>query len=77
MNMAARPIGGELHGKLHRMPVRVYYEDTDAGGVAYHALNGLRLILGDSGVRRPRGVNRFGRAVFSGRRSFWHAVGSG
>jgi len=25
---------GETH---HRLPVRVYYEDTDAGGVVYHA----------------------------------------
>jgi acyl-CoA thioester hydrolase len=23
--------------KFHRFPVRVYFEDTDAGGVAYHA----------------------------------------
>lgn len=22
---------------MHRLPVRVYYEDTDAGGVVYHA----------------------------------------
>ena len=22
---------------LHRLPVRVYYEDTDAGGIVYHA----------------------------------------
>jgi acyl-CoA thioester hydrolase len=24
-------------GALHRHPLRVYFEDTDAGGVAYHA----------------------------------------
>jgi acyl-CoA thioester hydrolase len=24
-------------GRLHRLPVRVYYEDTDFSGVAYHA----------------------------------------
>jgi acyl-CoA thioester hydrolase len=36
MNMVARPIGGELSGKLHRLPVRVYYEDTDAAGIVYH-----------------------------------------
>lgn len=24
-------------GQLHVLPVRVYFEDTDAGGVAYHA----------------------------------------
>jgi acyl-CoA thioester hydrolase len=26
-----------LPGGLHRYPVRVYFEDTDAGGVVYHA----------------------------------------
>ena len=24
-------------GRWHRLPVRVYFEDTDAGGIAYHA----------------------------------------
>lgn len=24
-------------GRTHRLPVRIYYEDTDAGGVVYHA----------------------------------------
>ena len=24
-------------GRFHRLPVRVYFEDTDAGGVVYHA----------------------------------------
>ena len=24
-------------GRWHRLPVRVYFEDTDAGGVSYHA----------------------------------------
>lgn len=28
---------GVLEGKVHRFPVRVYYENTDAGGVVYHA----------------------------------------
>jgi len=28
---------GELKGKTHVLPVRVYYEDTDAGGIVYHA----------------------------------------
>jgi acyl-CoA thioester hydrolase len=26
-----------LHGGSHLLPVRVYYEDTDAGGIVYHA----------------------------------------
>ncbi|MFV0368397.1 MAG: acyl-CoA thioesterase, partial [Hyphomicrobiaceae bacterium] len=25
------------NGQVHVLPVRVYFEDTDAGGVAYHA----------------------------------------
>lgn len=28
---------GEIRGKTHVLPVRVYYEDTDAGGIVYHA----------------------------------------
>ncbi len=30
-------IDTDTHGKVHRLPVRVYFEDTDAGGVVYHA----------------------------------------
>ena len=30
-------IAGRRDGPLHVLPVRVYYEDTDAGGVVYHA----------------------------------------
>jgi acyl-CoA thioester hydrolase len=29
--------GGRLDGGVHRLPVRVYYEDTDFSGVVYHA----------------------------------------
>lgn len=28
---------GRVDGDLHRLPVRVYYEDTDAGGIVYHS----------------------------------------
>ena len=31
------PPTGILDGALHRLPVRVYWEDTDAGGIVYHA----------------------------------------
>ena len=34
---ALAPTSGELRGKFHVFPVRVYYEDTDAGGIVYHA----------------------------------------
>ncbi len=28
---------GRIDGDLHRFPVRVYYEDTDAAGIVYYA----------------------------------------
>jgi acyl-CoA thioester hydrolase len=31
------PPSGVLDGAVHRYALRVYYEDTDAGGVVYHA----------------------------------------
>ena len=37
MTSALAPATGVLRGQRHMLPVRVYYEDTDAGGVVYHA----------------------------------------
>jgi acyl-CoA thioester hydrolase len=34
---ALLPSEGIVEGSVHRYPVRVYYEDTDAGGIVYHA----------------------------------------
>ncbi|MFN4090083.1 MAG: YbgC/FadM family acyl-CoA thioesterase [Alphaproteobacteria bacterium] len=34
---APRPATGHMAGNVHVMPMRVYYEDTDAGGIVYHA----------------------------------------
>lgn len=31
------PQGGVIADGVHRYPLRVFYEDTDAGGVVYHA----------------------------------------
>lgn len=31
------PVSGVIDGEVHRYPLRVFYEDTDAGGVVYHA----------------------------------------
>ena len=31
------PTSGIIEGKSHFLPIRVYYEDTDAGGIVYHA----------------------------------------
>jgi acyl-CoA thioester hydrolase len=30
-------INGRFDGKVHVLPVRVYYEDTDLSGIVYHA----------------------------------------
>jgi acyl-CoA thioester hydrolase len=35
--MAELPSAGRFEGREHRLPVRVYYEDTDFTGVVYHA----------------------------------------
>ena len=35
--MTEQPSSGEFSGREHRLPVRVYYEDTDFTGVVYHA----------------------------------------
>src|SRR5260370_4794333 len=35
--MLDHPLSGRLDGSRHRFPIRVYYEDTDAGGIVYHA----------------------------------------
>src|SRR6201996_8678028 len=31
------PFAGHIVGREHRLPVRIYYEDTDFTGVVYHA----------------------------------------
>ncbi len=36
------PASGQMYGKTRVLPICVYYEDTDAGGIVYHA-NYLRL----------------------------------
>ena len=35
--MPDHPLTGRLDGGRHLFPIRVYYEDTDAGGIVYHA----------------------------------------
>lgn len=37
MTVLPKPASGMLDGSVHRYALRVYYEDTDAGGVVYHA----------------------------------------
>lgn len=31
------PLSGVFEGDVHHFPVRIYFEDTDAGGIVYHA----------------------------------------
>jgi acyl-CoA thioester hydrolase len=35
--MTPSPQSGTVDERAHYFPVRVYYEDTDAGGIVYHA----------------------------------------
>jgi acyl-CoA thioester hydrolase len=37
MTAIPEPSRGAIDGGVHRYALRVYYEDTDAGGVVYHA----------------------------------------
>jgi acyl-CoA thioester hydrolase len=37
MPTSPTPEQGVIAGRVHRLPLRVYYEDTDAGGIVYHA----------------------------------------
>jgi len=53
-----RPVEGRFAGTEHRLPVRVYYEDTDLSGVVYHA-NYLRWMeRARSDMLRLTGVNQ-------------------
>ena len=35
--VSSLPRSGAMHDTVHRFPVRVYYEDTDAAGIVYYA----------------------------------------
>ncbi|GGC31598.1 tol-pal system-associated acyl-CoA thioesterase [Novosphingobium marinum] len=37
MTILPEPTSGILQDRVHRYAVRVYFEDTDAGGIVYHA----------------------------------------
>ena len=55
--MSGPPTAGEFVGREHRLPVRIYYEDTDFTGVVYHA-NYLRYLeRGRSDFLRLAGVS--------------------
>jgi acyl-CoA thioester hydrolase len=51
------PTAGRYHGRVHHLPVRIYYEDTDFTGLVYHA-NYLRYCeRGRSDALRVAGVH--------------------
>lgn len=54
---AFEPLMGRIEGRVHRLPVRVYYEDTDFSGIVYHA-NYLKFFeRGRSDFLRAAGVS--------------------
>ena len=54
---AAGPESGTIVDGCHRLPIRVYYEDTDAGGVVYHG-NFVRFLeRGRSEMLRTLGID--------------------
>lgn len=51
------PNSGRFEGRIHYLPVRVYYEDTDFSGIVYHA-NYLRFFeRGRSDFLRVAGIH--------------------
>jgi len=52
-----QPTAGWIEGRGHRLPVRVYYEDTDFTGVVYHGAYVRFLERGRSDFLRLCGVN--------------------
>jgi acyl-CoA thioester hydrolase len=55
---AESPASGQMHGKTHVLSIRVYYEDTDAGGIMYHA-NYLRFAeRGRTEMLRSLGIHQ-------------------
>ena len=59
MSEAAWPhLSGTLDGDTHRLPVRVYYEDTDFSGFVYHASYLRFLERGRTDFLRVAGVDQ-------------------
>ena len=53
----SEPTAGWFEGREHRLPVRVYYEDTDATGLVYHANYVRYLERGRTDFLRAVGVS--------------------
>ncbi|HEY8566290.1 MAG TPA: tol-pal system-associated acyl-CoA thioesterase [Beijerinckiaceae bacterium] len=52
------PTSGAFVGPEHRFPVRVYAEDTDFGGIAYHAAYVRFMERGRTEMLRARGAHQ-------------------
>lgn len=75
MTFFPEPDGGALDGAVHRYAIRVYYEDTDASGMVYHAnylrwferarSDLLRLVGIDQRAALDAGVGQFAIADLS------------
>ncbi|WP_321394173.1 tol-pal system-associated acyl-CoA thioesterase [Emcibacter sp.] len=57
-------LAGVLEDGIHILPVRVYYEDTDAGGIVYYANYLKYLERGRSDMLRLLGVDQMGMLAF-------------
>ena len=57
MNPPELPTAGWFDGREHRLPVRVYYEDTDFTGVVYHANYARYFERGRSDFLRVAGIH--------------------
>jgi acyl-CoA thioester hydrolase len=55
---AGPAFAGSLEGGTHRLPLRVYYEDTDFSGVVYHASYLRFMERGRTELLRATGVDQ-------------------
>jgi acyl-CoA thioester hydrolase len=56
--MSLKPESGEIRDRVHALPLRVYYEDTDVGGIVYYA-NYLKFMeRGRSDMLRLSGIDQ-------------------
>lgn len=64
-HMSPLPPSGAIDGGIHRLPARVYFEDTDTAGIMYHAKYLHFLERGRTEFLRVAGIDH-GAAVKAG-----------
>lgn len=67
--MAPLPPSGVIDGGVHRLPARVYFEDTDTAGIMYHAKYLHFLERGRTEFLREAGIDH-GAAVKAGQGAY-------